>query len=212
MRALDYSEVMELYEMRCVLEGTAARLAARSGTPTIIAPGGGEQVLTRIQAGEPVGTLLAPVQEAQAALANNGFFNFVVKYVQTKDPETDRTLLQDAAVLGKTFSADALSAIYDQEREALELRLEPRTVAAVGHLMPIRHLGVAVAFLFLLPSCSDGSEPSTTTTAPTRDETAVSTSSPPASTTSIAPAPTTPDAAQDTEIWAGDVAGQMLEF
>ncbi|WP_335342216.1 glutamate 5-kinase [Sedimenticola hydrogenitrophicus] len=45
----------------------AARLAARSGTATIIAPGGGEDVLTRIAAGEPVGTLLLPVQEAEAA-------------------------------------------------------------------------------------------------------------------------------------------------
>lgn len=32
VRALDHSEVMELYEMRLVLEGTAARLAARSAT------------------------------------------------------------------------------------------------------------------------------------------------------------------------------------
>jgi glutamate 5-kinase len=45
----------------------AARLAARSGTATIIASGGGEDVLTRIAAGEPVGTLLLPVQEAEAA-------------------------------------------------------------------------------------------------------------------------------------------------
>jgi glutamate 5-kinase len=45
----------------------AARLAARSGTATIIAPGGGENVLTRIADGEPVGTLLLPVQEAEAA-------------------------------------------------------------------------------------------------------------------------------------------------
>ncbi len=45
----------------------AARLAARSGTPTVIAPGRGQGVLTRLRAGEPVGTLLTPVQEAQAA-------------------------------------------------------------------------------------------------------------------------------------------------
>lgn len=45
----------------------AARLAARSGTATIIAPGVGENVLTRVAAGEPVGTLLLPVQEAEAA-------------------------------------------------------------------------------------------------------------------------------------------------
>lgn len=32
VRKLDYSEIMELYEMRVVLEGTAARLAARSAS------------------------------------------------------------------------------------------------------------------------------------------------------------------------------------
>jgi glutamate 5-kinase len=45
----------------------AARLAARSGTPTVIAPGRGEEVLVRIRAGEQVGTLISPVQEPQAA-------------------------------------------------------------------------------------------------------------------------------------------------
>jgi glutamate 5-kinase len=45
----------------------AARLAARSGTATLIAPGKGEGVLARVRAGEQVGTLITPVQEAQAA-------------------------------------------------------------------------------------------------------------------------------------------------
>jgi glutamate 5-kinase len=45
----------------------AARLAARSGTPTVIAPGRGEDVLTRIGRGESVGTLLVPSQGPQAA-------------------------------------------------------------------------------------------------------------------------------------------------
>jgi len=45
----------------------AARLAARSGTATVIAPGNGQGVLERIQTGEPVGTLLKPYQEPQAA-------------------------------------------------------------------------------------------------------------------------------------------------
>jgi glutamate 5-kinase len=45
----------------------AARLSARSGTATVIAPGRGEGVLRRIGAGEDVGTLLTPVQGAQAA-------------------------------------------------------------------------------------------------------------------------------------------------
>ena len=45
----------------------AARLAARSGTPTVIAPGRGPEVLTRLRAGEAVGTLLSPVHEPEAA-------------------------------------------------------------------------------------------------------------------------------------------------
>jgi glutamate 5-kinase len=45
----------------------AARLAARSGTATVIGPGVDERILLRIAAGEPVGTLLMPVQEPEAA-------------------------------------------------------------------------------------------------------------------------------------------------
>ncbi len=45
----------------------AARLAARSGTATVIGPGIGEGVLLRVSRGEPVGTLLTPVQEPEAA-------------------------------------------------------------------------------------------------------------------------------------------------
>ena len=45
----------------------AARLAARSGAATIIAPGRGENVLGRIAGGERLGTLLTPVHGADAA-------------------------------------------------------------------------------------------------------------------------------------------------
>lgn len=45
----------------------AARLAARSGTATVIAPGKGDDVLRRVGAGEQVGTLLTPIQGPQAA-------------------------------------------------------------------------------------------------------------------------------------------------
>jgi glutamate 5-kinase len=45
----------------------AARLAARSGTPTVIAPGRSGDVLSAIRGGAEVGTLLTPVQEPQAA-------------------------------------------------------------------------------------------------------------------------------------------------
>ncbi|MCU7958740.1 MAG: glutamate 5-kinase [gamma proteobacterium symbiont of Bathyaustriella thionipta] len=45
----------------------AARLAARSGTPTVIAGGKQAAILTRIQAGEAIGTLLCPDQAPDAA-------------------------------------------------------------------------------------------------------------------------------------------------
>jgi glutamate 5-kinase len=45
----------------------AARLAARSGTATVIAPGAEHGVISRIGRGEDVGTLLTPVQEPQTA-------------------------------------------------------------------------------------------------------------------------------------------------
>ena len=45
----------------------AARLAARSGTGTIIASGRARHVLDTISRGEEIGTLLVPVQERQAA-------------------------------------------------------------------------------------------------------------------------------------------------
>jgi glutamate 5-kinase len=45
----------------------AARLAARSGAGTVIAPGAEDNVLSRIAKGEDVGTLLIPVQEPQTA-------------------------------------------------------------------------------------------------------------------------------------------------
>ncbi|MCU7852910.1 MAG: glutamate 5-kinase [Candidatus Thiodiazotropha sp. (ex Monitilora ramsayi)] len=45
----------------------AARLAARSGTGTVIASGRRERVVEAISRGERVGTLLVPVQEPQAA-------------------------------------------------------------------------------------------------------------------------------------------------
>ena len=45
----------------------AARLAARSGTGTVIASGRRERVIESISRGDSVGTLLVPVQEPQAA-------------------------------------------------------------------------------------------------------------------------------------------------
>lgn len=45
----------------------AARLAARSGAATVIAPGAAADVLTRVGRGDDIGTLLVPVQGPEAA-------------------------------------------------------------------------------------------------------------------------------------------------
>ncbi len=45
----------------------AARLAARSGTATVIAPGAEQDVISRVGRGDDVGTLLIPVQGPQTA-------------------------------------------------------------------------------------------------------------------------------------------------
>ncbi|HIP52478.1 MAG TPA: glutamate 5-kinase, partial [Chromatiales bacterium] len=67
----------------------AARLAARSGTPTIIASGCEEHVLARIAEGEEVGTLLVPVQGRQAARKR-----WIAGHLQVKG----RLILDDGAV------------------------------------------------------------------------------------------------------------------
>jgi glutamate 5-kinase len=50
-----------------VTKVSAARLAARSGTATVIASGRRDRVVESISGGAPVGTLLVPAQEPQAA-------------------------------------------------------------------------------------------------------------------------------------------------
>lgn len=67
-------------------------------------------------------------------------------------------------------------------------------------------------FLLLLSSCSGGTDPSTTSTTQPPEETVVDTSMQPESTTSAAPASTTPPSEPEVEIWAGEIAGQMIEF
>lgn len=62
VRRLDYAEVMELYEMRAVLEGTAARLAARTASPVEI------EELERLNA-----ALEAAETAAEAARLNRAF-------------------------------------------------------------------------------------------------------------------------------------------
>lgn len=78
--------------------------------------------------------------------------------------------------------------------------------------MPLRSTIVVAALVVLVAGCSGGTNLSTTTTMQPAEEVSVTSTEPLAEpTTTAAPASTTePNAA--TEIWAGDVAGQMIEL
>ncbi len=80
----------------------AARLAARSGTPTVIAPGRSGGVLGAIRRGEEVGTLLTPVQESQAARKR-----WLAGQLQARG----RLTLDDGAVLKLRGSGSSLLAV-----------------------------------------------------------------------------------------------------
>ena len=104
----------------------AARLAARSGTSTVIAPGAGENVLTRISRGEKLGTLLTPVQGPEAARKRwlAGHLQVRGRLVLDKGAvrvlrESGRSLLSVGvkAVVGRFSRGEMVSCVDEQGRE-----------------------------------------------------------------------------------------------
>ncbi len=104
----------------------AARLAARSGTPTVIAPGRGERVLTRIGRGESIGTLLIPVQGPQAARKQWLAGQLQVRGRLTLDPGAVRALRERGtsllavgvrAVQGAFNRGEVVACVDEQGRE-----------------------------------------------------------------------------------------------
>jgi glutamate 5-kinase len=135
----------------------AARLAARSGTPTVIAPGRGERVLTRIGAGESVGTLLIPGEEPQAARKRWLAGQLQVRGRLTLDPGAVRALREKGTSLlavgvksvQGTFQRGEVVACLDEEgrevarglvnydvQETMRIRGEPssRFESILGYL------------------------------------------------------------------------------
>jgi glutamate 5-kinase len=135
----------------------AARLAARSGTPTVIAPGRGERVLTRIGEGESVGTLLIPGEEPQAARKRWPAGQLQVRGRLTLDQGAVRALREKGTSLlavgvksvQGTFQRGEVVACLDEEgrevarglvnydvQEALRIRGEPsgRFESILGYL------------------------------------------------------------------------------
>ena len=101
VRRLDYSEVVELYEMRAVMEGTAARLAARMASAVELAALA-EVNLALAEATEP----------ARAAALNRDF------HARLLDAARNRFLSQAALGLERTMSILGPSTLGDAARAA----------------------------------------------------------------------------------------------
>lgn len=117
VRELDYAEITELYEMRAVLEGTAARLAARAASDVELAE------LDAIQAEMTQAADAAALAEANrqfhAVLLNAARNRFLVKAVDT----VQKTLL----ILGpSTMEEGARAAEAVAEHAALIAALRAR--------------------------------------------------------------------------------------
>ncbi|MCH8467222.1 MAG: GntR family transcriptional regulator [Roseinatronobacter sp.] len=126
LRRLSYAEVMELYEMRAVLEGTAARLAARSASDLEL------RELAEINA-----EMTASTQPGEIARLNRQFHATLInaaknRYLQRAIGAMARTLL----ILGPSTLFDpARSQSAAQEHEGLLHALGARDGARAEALM-----------------------------------------------------------------------------
>lgn len=117
LRRLSYAEVMELYEMRAVLEGTAARLAARAASDLEL------RELSEINA-----EMTASVEPADTARLNRQFHTALInaaknRYLRRAIGAMARTLL----ILGPSTLFDPVrSKSAAQEHDALLEALESR--------------------------------------------------------------------------------------
>lgn len=109
VRRLDYSEITELYEMRAVLEGTAARLAARAASDVELSEL--ETINAEMRDAADAGTLLDANRQFHTVLLNAARNRFLVKSVEA----VQKTLL----ILGPSTMEDgtrAAEAIAEHDR------------------------------------------------------------------------------------------------
>ena len=78
--------------------------------------------------------------------------------------------------------------------------------------MPLRAAAITFALVLLVSACSSGTNDSTTTTTHSAEDVSVTSIEPPVETTSTAALASTIPSDDAPEIWAGDVAGQMLQL
>lgn len=115
VRSLDYAEVIELYEMRMVLEGTAARLAARAASDVELAE---------------LGALNAALAEApsgpQAQELNRQFHRTLL------DAARNRFLVKSMSALQKTLMILGPSTLEDPGRAAEAVAEHGAVLAALN--------------------------------------------------------------------------------
>lgn len=115
IRSLDYAEIAELYEMRAVLEGTAARLAARSASETEIAE-------------------LSALNEEFAAAAN-GEASYELNrqfHLMLLNAAKNRFLVKSTNALRKTMLILGTSTLTDQERAEAAANEHQQIIDAVA--------------------------------------------------------------------------------
>ena len=117
VRTLDYAEITELYEMRTVLEGTAARFAARAASVVEVAEL--EAINAEMRAADDAPKLYEANRQFHTVLLNAARNRFLVKSVEA----VQKTLL----ILGP-------STMEETSRAAEAIREHDRLIAALhGH-------------------------------------------------------------------------------
>ncbi|RRH73030.1 GntR family transcriptional regulator [Falsigemmobacter faecalis] len=145
IRVLDYAEVMELYEMRMVLEGTAARLAARMA---------GEAELRQLQAlNEDFRN--AP-DEARAVVLNRQFHQMLLEAARNRFLQRSvRGLQKTMLILGKTTLHDLdRTRLAAQEHDTILAALCARDGIAAEAAMRAHMEAAQVARLHMLRAFS----------------------------------------------------------
>lgn len=126
IRKLDYSEVMELYEMRAVLEGTAARMAARAASDIEI-----DELVALNETLSDAGT------GPEAARLNRLFHANLLDSAKNRYLARSVASLQKALlILGPTMlSDDARAKAADAEHRSILEALKARDEAGAEHAM-----------------------------------------------------------------------------
>ncbi|EKE70341.1 MULTISPECIES: GntR family transcriptional regulator [Roseobacteraceae] len=116
VRALGYAEIMELYEMRAVLEGTAARLAARAASEVELS----ELTALNAEFAEAIG------HQAKAAEINRQF------HMILQDAAKNRFLIKSISSLQKTMMILGPTTLLDADRAQSAVGEHGRIMAALN--------------------------------------------------------------------------------